>query len=335
MRKTIMIGALLCLGPWGVGTWAGGGRKIDRCNAFLTAPEGLQTATRTLLKIRPAAAELAVATEQIRAYVESAPIGSEEVLKYLRALHYDAPESRRAIHTDFNYSVVNMYLMRPGNEWLARKNLVEVIQFYYDDLIDYRRQPGQWAWLEKQTQFIETLTAADPETMRATWSKVLSGDMEELVQYVNLLPILASSAVYLEEYMRWPRNLVAEDNQDYQSGDETIVKKRNRLDYIKLIIAELQAIPPQNDIESLKKLYVIGDERFAENKAYALDVMDWAGESLNQKDAAVLQLVFLTRLSRRLNLRTPEQKRFESYLKRLQDLFPHYPRRVGGPGHIT
>jgi len=335
MQKLIVIAMILCVVPWTQRSWAGGGRKIDRCNGFLLAPADLKEAARTVLKIKPAKGELEAAKDQLSAYVGAAPLGSEQVLAFLKGLHHDAPPERGAHHTNFNYSLVNMYLMRPGNEALAAQNLETVIGFYWDDLIDYKTDPRQWDWLERQTQFIEKLTALYPLAMRQVWSEVTASDSKELVQYLNLNPILGATSGYLAEYMNWDRYTLRDDNEAFENGEPDAVKNRKRVEYTQWIVKELQEKVPQNDIASLKKLYVIRDPWFAENDTYGKDAAEFIGESLSDEDAAVVEVVFLARLARRLDLWTPEQKRFENLLKRIESLLLRYPRSAGGPGRIT
>src|SRR6185312_9792384 len=189
--------------------------------------------------------------------------------------------------------------------------------------------------MEQQTQFIERLSTKYPLPVRQIWSEVVTKNSKEMVQYLNLNPIFAATSGYLAEYMAWDRSTLRDDNEAFERGDEDTVKNRKRVDYIQWIVRELKEKVAEGDVASLKKLYAIRDPWFAENDTYGQDSAEFGGESVEGREAAIVEVIFLQRLARRLNLWTSEQKRFESYIHRFEGLLPRYPRGVGGPGHVT
>ena len=66
------------------------------------------------------------------------------------------------------------------------------------------------------------------------------------------------------------------------------------------------------------KLRVIRDPKFPGNETFALDSKLWSGGGIFEGESPVPALVFLTRLSRRLNVWTPLQRQFESLAQQLQ-----------------
>jgi hypothetical protein len=268
---------------------AAAGRRIERCNAYLLSPVDLQSSTRVALTVKPTKLQLAAAEDRLENYMKSAPLESAEVLKYLLALRQDTPPAYRASHAGFIGALTNLYLMRPGNEDFTNERIETFLENFWEDFLVYRRETEGQARLEREVQFLERMNALFPSSLQSAWRIEMPDYFKEILSYKEI-----------------NRNFSDHSGQ--------------RLEYQRLIAAELSVAGPNWDVTQMMKLKVIRNPSFRGNEDFELDSKLWKGGGIFEGESPTQALVFLTRLSHRLNLRTPEQQNFDAHVDRIRRL---------------
>ena len=325
-----LFGALLLTCP--LATHAG----LKTCESYILAPPGLKVATRDLVAESTTFEKREERRKQLKVYIERAGVGSEELLKYLWALHSDSPDGQETAVTDWTEFLFNLYLIRPGNEVLALKNFDHFLENYWINFLfgtglerhrKSRMEQG-FTWMEQQTQFLERVAKSHSvETARA-WINSFNTFLPEIANLRRVLIDFEESAKYLRDYSRQSDAEIEEDDQLVANGENVdgLLDSRKRVEYTREIIAEIEHPLPTTDIQSLLSFHRTDQKLLASNLIFDDEENRWRGTEVEFISPAAA-VVFVVRLSRRLGLKNPEISRLEKAISELKALLEAYPRK--------
>lgn len=311
------------------------GANLKDCTSYFLAPKGMKHATLGLISPETRLAKREHHKYQVRKYILNAPLASEDVVKYLKALRDDSPETKVEGIQDFAELMINGYLMRPGNEAFAANHLDDFLANYWLEFMfgsgtnsgETDRLKIGFETLEKQTEFLVRMAKSYPKQLQAAWGPALNEHYGEILSIRAVTASFGKSVTYLNFYKQQSDDEVAEDDQLVEDQDDTdsVLSERRRLSYVRELIKELDHVPPANDFPSLMKLYQVGDQPFSGNRIFEEDETKWAGSEI-RFISATQTLVFLFRLSRYIGVQDGRMKEVENRIHYLKELLPAYPR---------